>query len=99
MFLSDIAECGADGFMFEPCNDLDKIVSELGGQCMLAGSKVDCRTLTFGDMEQVKTEVDATFELMGDKPGLMFAVGNHIPPNVSDEMCLQYMDYLRSKWS
>jgi hypothetical protein len=28
----------------------------------------------------------------------MFAVGNHIPANVSDEMCLRFMAYLRDNW-
>jgi hypothetical protein len=28
----------------------------------------------------------------------MWAVGNHIPANVSDEMCDRYMDYLRANW-
>jgi hypothetical protein len=32
------------------------------------------------------------------KPGFMFAVGNHIPANVSDEMCARYIDYLRTTW-
>jgi hypothetical protein len=29
----------------------------------------------------------------------MFACGNHIPANVSDERCLQYMDYLSAHWN
>ena len=99
MFIEDIAACGADGFIFEPSNNLDKIVRALGGTHMLAGSKVDCRTLAFGTWDQVKAEIDATLALTRGLPGFMFAVGNHIPANVSDAMCLQYMDYLRSNWA
>ena len=98
MFLEDIAACGADGFIFEPCNDFEMIVQKLGGHCMLAGSQVDCRTMSFGSWDQVKTEIDATLALTRGLPGHMFAVGNHIPANVSDEMCFRFMDYLRMNW-
>ncbi len=99
MFMEDIAACGADGFIFEPSNDFEKIVRTLGGSHMLAGSKVDCRTMAFGAWEQVRAEIDATLALARGLPGFMFAVGNHIPANVSDEICLRYMDYLREHWA
>ena len=98
MFLEDIAACGADGFIFEPSNDFERVVKTLGGRYMLAGSKVDCRTLTFGTWEQVRSEIDATLALTRGVPGYMFAVGNHIPANVSDERCKQFMEYLRAHW-
>jgi hypothetical protein len=98
MFLEDIATCGADGFIFEPSNDFAKLVRTLGGHHMLAGSMLDCRTLAFGTWEQVKAEIDATLALTKGMPGHMFAVGNHIPANVSDEMCLRFMAYLRDHW-
>ncbi|MDT8389828.1 MAG: uroporphyrinogen decarboxylase family protein [Lentisphaeria bacterium] len=98
MFLEDIAACGADGFIFEPCNDFDRLVEKLGGTHMLAGSKVDCRTMSFGSWDDVKAEIDATLALTRGMSGHMFAVGNHIPANVSDEMCLRYMNYLRTHW-
>lgn len=98
MFLEDIAACGADGFIFEPSNDFDKIVRTFGGHSLLVGSKVDCRTLTFGTWEQVQAEIDATLALTRGLPGFMFAVGNHIPANVTDERCLRYMAALQEKW-
>lgn len=98
MFLEDIAACGADGFIFEPCNDLEPIVKTFGGHYMLAGSQVDCRTMTFGSWDQVKAEIDATLALTRGLPGHMFAVGNHIPANVTDDMCLRFMEYLRANW-
>jgi hypothetical protein len=98
MFLEDIAACGADGFIFEPSNDFEKIVRTLGGRYMLSGSMVDCRTLAFCTWKQVQAEIDATLALTRGLPGFMFAVGNHIPANVSDEMCLRFMDYLRANW-
>jgi len=99
MFLEDIAASGADGFLFEPCNDFDKIVQEYGGHYMLAGSKVDCRTMAFGSWDQVKAEIDATLALTRGLPGHMFVVGNHIPANVTDETCLRFVDYLRMNWN
>lgn len=98
MFLEDIAACGADGFIFEPSNDYEKIVKTFGGSHMLAGSAVDCRTMTFGTWKQVKAEIDKTLALTRGKPEIMFAVGNHIPANITNEMCLRYMDYLRENW-
>ena len=98
MFMEDIAACGADGFIFEPSNDFARIVRTLGGSHMLAGSMVDCRTLAFGTWEQVQAQIDATLALAKGLPGFMFAVGNHIPANVSDEVCLRFMEYLRAHW-
>ena len=97
-FLPDIADCGADGFVFEPCNDFDRLASLFAGGKMLAGSKVDCRTMAFGTWEQVRAEIDATLAAQAGRPGLMFAVGNHIPANVSDEMCEKYDAYLKGCW-
>lgn len=99
MFLEDIAAAGADGFIFEPSNDFESIAKKLGGRYFLAGGKVDCRTLAFGTWNQVRAEIDATLALTRGLPGFMFACGNHIPANVSDERCLQYMEYLRTHWS
>jgi uroporphyrinogen-III decarboxylase len=99
MFFDDIAACGADGFIFEPSNDFDAIVRRFGRTHCLVGSKVDCRTMTFGTWDQVKAEMDATFALARDCAGLIWAVGNHIPANVTDAMCIRYMHYLRAGYS
>lgn len=99
MFVEDLAECGADGFIFEPSNNFDSIVEKVGGTHCIIGSKVDCRTMTFGTWEDVKKEIDATLAATRSMNGFMFAVGNHIPANISDEMCEKYIDYLRANWS
>lgn len=98
MFMEDVAACGADGFIFEPSNDLDYVVRRFGRTHCIVGSKVDCRTMAFGTWEQVQAEIDATLALARSCGGFVFAVGNHIPANVSDEMCTHYMDYLRAHW-
>jgi len=97
-FATDIAEAGADGFIFEPTCDLDYMVRNFGKTHVLVGSKVDCRTLTFGTKDQIRAEIDATLELAFDCPGFMFAVGNHIPSNVPIENAVFYMEYLRDNW-
>ncbi len=98
MFMEDLAACGADGFIFEPTNNLDYVVEHFGQTHCIVGSKVDCRTMTFGTWEQVKAEIDATLMLAGKCPGFIWAVGNHIPANVSDEMCANYIRYLKANW-
>ncbi len=99
MFMKDVAACGADGFIFEPDNDLDWVTRHFGQTHCLVGSKVDCRTLAFKPWEAVQAEMDATFRLAKGCPGFMWAVGNHIPANVSDAMCDRYMNYLRANWN
>ena len=97
-FLDDIAEAGADGFLFEPMTSLDAAVERFGRTHVIVSSKVDARTLTFGSRDQIRAEVDATLALARGCPGFFFAVGNHIPHNVPLEKALFYLDYLRENW-
>jgi len=99
MFVDDIVAAGADGLIFEPLTDLDTIVSRYGRTHAIIGSKVDCRTLTFGTPQQIAAEIDATVALAKNCPGFMFAVGNHIPSNVPVENALFYFDYLSRRWA
>ncbi len=98
MFMKDIADCGADGFIFEPTNNLDYVVENFGSTHCIVGSKCDCRTMAFNTWEDVKREMDETAVLARKCKGFIWAVGNHIPANVSDEICLKYLDYLRKIW-
>ncbi len=97
-FFDDLAAAGADGFIFEPTTSLEYAVERFGQTHVIASSKVDCRTLTFGSKEQIKHEVDATIKLARVCPGFICAVGNHIPSNVPVDNALYYMDYLRKSW-
>ncbi len=96
MFMEDIAECGADGFIFEPVNDFDWIVQRFGKTHVIIGSKSDCRTLAFGKWEDVKREIDETLAVAKKCPGFFYAVGNHMPANISDEMCDLFINYLKA---
>ena len=97
-FVDDIAAAGADGFIFEPMVSLDAVVEGYGASHVIVGSKVDCRTLTFGTEDEIRAEIDATLELAFDCPGFVFAVGNHIPSNVPVSNGLLYFEHLQSKW-
>ncbi len=98
-FVDDLAAAGADGFIFEPTTDLDYIVEHYGQTKCIVGSKVDCRTLTFGTIDDVRRELDETLALAKGCPGFMVAVGNHIASNVPLDNALFYMDYLREHWA
>ena len=97
-FVDDIAAAGADGFIFEPITSLDYVVERYGKTHAILGSKVDCRTLTFGTPDRIKHEIDETLRIAKDCPGFMFAVGNHIPSNVPVDNALYYFDYLSANW-
>lgn len=97
-FLDDIAAAGADGFIFEPMVPLEEVVRRYGRTHVIVGSKVDCRTMTFGTQDDIRKEIDATLELAFDCPGFFFAVGNHLPANIPIENALFYFEYLRTRW-
>ena len=78
MFYDDIAAAGADGFCFEPTNDLRKLVEQYGQTHVIMGG-ADCRTLTFGTREEIERELRDIFALARDCPGFVFATGNHLP--------------------
>ena len=93
-FAGDLAEAEADGFIFEPCNDFDFMVRNFGSTKCLIGSFVDCRDLTLGHWEKVRRDIDMTFECLRGCAGAIVAVGNHLPPNIPEEMLDRYFEYL-----
>lgn len=93
-FASDIAEAGADGFIFEPCIDFGYMVDNFGQTHCLVGSFVDCRDLTFGKWTKVRTDIDRTIESIEECKGVIVAVGNHLPPNIPEPMLDKYFEYL-----
>ena len=97
-FIDDIADAGADGFIFEPMTDLDYVARHYGRTHSIFSSFVDCRTLTFGTKEQIQHEIDQTLDLARGCSGFVVAVGNHIPSNVPVENALFYFDYLSKHW-
>ncbi|MBI4023987.1 MAG: hypothetical protein HY360_03345 [Verrucomicrobia bacterium] len=98
IFVDDIAEAGAHGFIFEPMLPLEPVVEKYGKTHVIVSSKVDARTLTFGTKDEIRAEVDATLKLAMGCSGFICAVGNHIPSNVPVESAQLYLDYLRAHW-
>ena len=92
-FIDDLVEAGADGFIFEPLTDLEKMVSSYGQTKVIIGN-VDTRILTFGAREQIYQDVKRCADLGRDCPGFFFAVGNHIPHNVPIENALYYFELI-----
>ena len=93
MFLDDLIEAGADGFCFEPTNDLETMVRRCGKTHVLVGG-ADCRTLTFGSKADIERELCAVFAVARDCPGFVFCTGNHFPANIPLENALFYFDLI-----
>jgi hypothetical protein len=98
VFAEDIVRAGADGLIFEPCNDFGFMAERFGASHALVGSCADCRDMAFAPWETVKATLDRTFELASRCRGVMFAVGNHIPANVPDDMLDRFIAYLKANW-
>jgi len=97
-FVDDLADAGADGFIFEPSNPFDFMVERLGSSHALVGSAIDCRDMTFSAWDVVEKKLAETFALAKHCKGLLLAVGNHLPANISDEMLDRYLGYLKNHW-
>jgi hypothetical protein len=91
-FAEDLVAAGADGLIFEPCNDFGFMVDRFGHRACLVGSYVDCRDLAAGKWDKVRSDIDRTFEQLAACRGGLFAVGNHLAPNVSGGMLDRYFD-------
>ena len=98
-FAADIVAAGADGLCFEPSNDFQFMAERFGDSTCLIGSFVDCRDMAFHSWDTVRATMDRTFDVAREKcKGLILAVGNHIPANVSDEMLDKYIKHLMANW-
>ncbi len=93
-FVDDLAEAGADGFIFEPLTDLGYVVKHYGQTHVIIGN-ADCRVLTFGTPREVRHEVRRVMDKGRNCPGYFFAVGNHIPANCPLENVVACLDAYR----
>jgi hypothetical protein len=96
-FADDIVEAGADGLIFEPCNDFGFMAERFGDSRCLVGSCVDCRDLTFGLADIVARDMERTFNLLETCRGAVVAVGNHLPANIPEDMLDCYIGALRQR--
>jgi len=97
-FTQDLAEAGADGFIFEPMVDFTFMVERFGPSHCLVGSAVDCVDMAFRPWDTVKASIDTSLELARKCKGLIWAVGNHLPANIPPQMMDLYIDYLLAQW-
>ena len=97
--VGDLANAGADGFVFEPFLDFGFMVDSFGQTKCLVGSFVDCRDLTFSTWDTVRSDLDRTLARLSGCKGAILAVGNHLPPNIPDAMLDQYFEYLLPRLS
>jgi hypothetical protein len=95
-FAGDIVAAGADGLIFESCNDFGWMADRFGQDCCLIGSFVDCRDLTFDRWDKVRADMDRTFAAARRCRGVIFATGNHLPANIPDGMMEKYIAYYRA---
>jgi uroporphyrinogen-III decarboxylase len=92
-FVDDLAEAGADGFIFEPLTDLEYVASRYGKTHVIIGN-IDCRILAHGTREQIEAEVKRCADIGRNCPGYFFAVGNHIPHDVPIENADYYIELI-----
>lgn len=97
VFVEDLMEAGADGFIFEPCMDFGWMVAHCGGSHCLAGSYVDCRDLAAGRLEKVDADIDRTFQALEGVRGALIAVGNHLAPDIPPEVLKHYFDRIKGQ--
>lgn len=76
-FIDDIAEAGADGFIFEPTTSLEYIAEKYGRTKIIMGN-ADCRILQFGTKEDIEREVKRCTDIGKKCPGYFMLVSNHI---------------------
>ena len=90
----DIVAAGADGLIFEPCNDFGFLTERFGDCQCLVGSFVDCRDLTFNNWDQVQADIERTFQALKRCKGAILAVGNHMPANIPHAMTDRYFEMI-----
>jgi len=90
-FIDDIAEAGADGFLFEPVTSLDYIVEKYGKTKIIMGN-ADCRVLQFGTREDIYNEVKRCTDLGRNCPGFFMLMSNHIPNAIPKENIEYYFE-------
>ena len=81
VFVDDLVDAGAQGFIFEPLTSLESIVERYGQTHVIVGN-IDSRILQFKGPEEIRAEVKRCADVGRDCPGFFFAVGNHIPYTV-----------------
>ena len=94
-FLEDVVRAGADGFVMEPCTDMEHAARRYGKSHVIVGN-ADTRILLQGNRAAITAEVQRCMDIGKPCPGFIMAVGNHIPANTPVDSALYYnQEYLR----
>ena len=80
MFLDDVADVGAHGFLMEPMTDMAYVAEKYGRTHFFIGN-ADTRILLSGTKAEIRAEVERCMDIGKNCPGFFLAVGNHIPAN------------------
>lgn len=88
-FISDLANCGVNGFVMEPLTDMASVTEKYGSTHVIVGN-ADTRILLNNNREEIRREVERCMAIGKRCPGFFMAVGNHIPPNTPVEAALYY---------
>ncbi len=88
-FYADIVALNVDSVVMEPCNDMERFGELYGDRVGFVGG-VDCRTLCYGTLDEIRFEVERAMRWGRKYPGFMLAVGNHLPADVPVERALYY---------
>ena len=90
-FIDDIAGCGVNGFVLEPCTDMGYMAAKYGNSHVIIGN-ADTRVLKYGTKDDIYAEVKRCMGIGKKCPGYFLAVGNHIPPDTPVDNALYYND-------
>jgi hypothetical protein len=99
LFIDDAAECGADGFVFEPSVDLKSVCEKYGQTHVIIGN-ADSRIAASGPARKIRDEIDRCLSAGRSCPGYFFAWGNHLPANIpveNVEFTFEYFEANRSR--
>ena len=88
-FIDDIAACGVNAFVLEPCTDMAYIAEKYGKTHGFIGN-ADTRILLSGTKDDIYAEVKRCMDIGKSCPGFFMAVGNHIPANTPLDNVLYY---------
>ena len=91
--LDDIFSAGADGVLFEPYTDLEKLSKKHKNKILIGN--IDSRVLLFGDRQDIRTEVKRCTNFGKDCPGFFYSVSNVITWNIPIENILYYFECCR----
>lgn len=79
----------------EPCNDIFRFAETYGDRVGFVGG-MDCRTLTYGSKEEIRSCMERLMALGRRHPGFMLAVGNHLSVDVPVDRALYYNELYES---